>query len=180
MTAGRSSVAECLVAYLATAIAGGDIFAQAPKLGVEIQVNSYTTDRQERASAAMDDDGDFVVVWESLDQDGNVDGVFAQRFDATGARKGIEFQVNAYTTGSSPTLGIQDQPGVAMDADGDFVVVWRSLARTATARRVAPPLRQRRSCHRSRFPGQQSHYRSAELAGGGDGGRWRVRGGLAE
>ena len=128
LTAGRSRVARRVVAYLATAIAGGDLFAQAPKVGVEIQVNSYITGRQERASAAMDDDGDFVVVWESLDQDGNLDGVFAQRFDATGARKGIEFQVNAYTTGPGPTNGIQDQPGVAMDADGDFVVVWRSFS----------------------------------------------------
>ena len=51
----------------------------------EFQVNSYTTDIQQDASAAMDADGDFVVAWESIGQDRDDKGVFAQRFSASGA-----------------------------------------------------------------------------------------------
>jgi hypothetical protein len=68
----------------------------------------------------MDAAGDFVVVWRSGGQDGNGDGIFGQRFTSNGAKLGGEFQVNTYTTGN------QDGPAVAMDAAGNFVVVWRS------------------------------------------------------
>ena len=51
-------------------------------------------------SYAMDAAGDFVVAWEDTSLDGSDWGVFAQRYDATGAARGAEFQVNAYTTGS--------------------------------------------------------------------------------
>ncbi|MEM6783498.1 MAG: T9SS type A sorting domain-containing protein [Bacteroidota bacterium] len=88
--------------------------------GSEFQVNVYTTGRQTLPSVAMDADGDFVVVWQSADQDGDSGGVFAQRYDAGGVSQGAEFQVNTFTT------SIQTQPSVAMDADGDFIVAWRS------------------------------------------------------
>jgi hypothetical protein len=103
-------------------------FGQAPKRGPEFLVNTYTTEQQERAAAAMDADGDFVLVWESEGQDGNREGIFAQRFSSTGTRVAIEFQVNAYTTGATISTGIQDQPDVAAEQNGDFLVVWRSLA----------------------------------------------------
>ncbi|MCG8455583.1 MAG: hypothetical protein MI919_04825, partial [Holophagales bacterium] len=37
-----------------------------------------------------------------------------------GSAVGAEIQVNTYTT------SFQDSPSVAVDADGDFVVVWTS------------------------------------------------------
>jgi hypothetical protein len=113
--------------WLALLTASGAV-AQLPKAGHELQVNTYTTSKQEGAAVAMHADGAFVVVWGSSDQDGNKEGVFGQRFSSSGASQAVEFQVNAYTTGTTPTLGIQDQPQVAPDGDGGFIVVWRSFS----------------------------------------------------
>jgi len=89
-------------------------------LGDEFQVNSYTTNSQGRSSVASDASGNFVVVWESLGQDGGIYGIFGQRYDSAGLAQGDEFRVNSYTT------GIQGLPSVASDASGNFVVVWNS------------------------------------------------------
>lgn len=101
------------------------IFAQCYNaLGVattpEFQVNTYTSGRQNNPAIAMDDDGNFVIVWTSSGQDGSSGGVFAQRFLASGVPQGSEFQVNTYTTGN------QYSPAVAMDSDGDFTITWSS------------------------------------------------------
>src|SRR6185503_6876257 len=84
--------------------------------GSEFQVNTYTTDRQYGSTVASDAIGNFVVVWLSY---GQGSGVFGQRFDASGARRGVEFQVNTYT-------GPQGHPVVASDASGNFLVIWQS------------------------------------------------------
>ena len=89
-------------------------------LGNEFQINTFTANAQARPVLACNSTGDFVVAWRSSGQDGDGDGIFAQRYASGGAALGTEFQVNAYTTGS------QDHPGVSADADGNFVVVWTS------------------------------------------------------
>jgi hypothetical protein len=89
-------------------------------VGVEFQVNTYTTDDQSPSDVAMDPVGNFVVVWASLTQDGSSDGIFGQRYDAAGGPVGVEFRVNSYTTNT------QTDPAVAMDRGGNFVVVWQS------------------------------------------------------
>ena len=74
-------------------------------------------------AVASDADGDFVVAWESYSQDGDGDGIFARRFNSGGRRRSAaEFQVNTYTTDD------QRMPAIAADADGDFVVAWKSHA----------------------------------------------------
>jgi hypothetical protein len=85
------------------------------KVGSEFQVNTYTTGHQGAygLSVATDADGDFVVVWNSSNQDGDSDGVFGQRFN----------QINTYNTGLQ---GYYGGVAVAAHADGDFVVVWDS------------------------------------------------------
>jgi hypothetical protein len=88
--------------------------------GSEFQVNTYTTSHQDFPSIAMDSDGDFVVAWQSRDQDGSDVGIYAQRYNAAGAAQGSEFLVNTYTTASQRNLS------VAMDSDGNFVVTWES------------------------------------------------------
>ncbi|GAB4419154.1 MAG: hypothetical protein Fur0044_15430 [Anaerolineae bacterium] len=89
--------------------------------GSEFRVNTTTANGQIFPSVAMDSDGDFVVVWQSFEQDGSGYGVYVQRYNAAGAPQGAEFRANTYTSGS------QRNPSVAMDADGDFVVVWQSF-----------------------------------------------------
>jgi hypothetical protein len=90
------------------------------KVGIEFQVNTYTTNYQRSPSAAMNASGDFVISWESYGQDGSKFGVYAQRYDDTGAKVGSEFQVNTYTTDN------QGSSSAAMDAVGDFVIAWTS------------------------------------------------------
>ena len=68
-----------------------------------------------------DADGDFVVTWASLGQDGIGYGIFARRYDAAGVAQASEFQVNTYTTGD------QTYSSVAALPDGGFVVAWASL-----------------------------------------------------
>ena len=90
--------------------------------GSDFQVNSYTTSLQSLMRVASDENGNFVVVWNSFGQEGNNYGVFGQRFNASGVRQGAEFQINSYTTGR------QSVAAVAASPDGDFVVVWSSAA----------------------------------------------------
>jgi hypothetical protein len=87
----------------------------------EFRVNTFTTNRQSAPSAAMNADGDFVIVWDSAGQDGNSYGVYGQRYKAGGVPQGNEFRVNMFTANG------QEYPSVAMDADGDFVVAWESF-----------------------------------------------------
>ncbi len=88
--------------------------------GAEIQVNTTTTGDQNGSVIGMDAAGNFVIAWTSAGQDGNLDGVFAQRFDATGVAQGGEIAVNTTTTGD------QSNPTIAVNATGSFVVAWTS------------------------------------------------------
>jgi hypothetical protein len=100
------------------------------RAGGEFQVNSYTIDQQKASVIATDDDGDFVVVWTSLEQDEQSWGVFAQPFSSSGAPVAQEFQVNSYT------FVFQQYPATAMDADGDFVIAWTSYRQDGLSRGV--------------------------------------------
>lgn len=61
----------------------------------EFQVNTYTTTDQGGPAVAADAAGNFVVVWKScFDQDGDLCGVFGQRYSRTGTVVGTEFRVN--------------------------------------------------------------------------------------
>ena len=103
--------------------------ASGSAVGVEFQVNTYTTSHQRHPSIALDADGDFVVVWESFGSAGSDTSsrsVQGQRYDASGNALGGEFQVNTYTTRN------QGRPSVAVEADGDFVVVWHSYGSADT------------------------------------------------
>ncbi|MCY2954359.1 MAG: hypothetical protein NTU53_20705 [Planctomycetota bacterium] len=102
-----------------------DVYAQrfdasGTRLGSEFRVNTYTDRWQIWQSIAIDADGDFVIVWESLYQGEGGFDIYGQRFDSTGARQGGEFRVNDFTDSN------QTFPTVAMDADGDFVVAYQT------------------------------------------------------
>jgi hypothetical protein len=86
--------------------------------GTEFLVNTYTTDGQIGPSVAATGTGQFVVVWESFDQDGSMRGVFGQRYDAAGNRQGAEFRANTFTTSGQGT------PAVAADPAGRFTIAW--------------------------------------------------------
>ena len=101
-------------------------FLTASPAGGEFVVNATTANAQETweenpESVALDDNGNFVVTWSSLSQDGDGWGVFAQRFNSKGVAQGGEFQVNQTTTND------QRNSAVSLDADGDFVISWSSF-----------------------------------------------------
>jgi|GEM_PF-1111909 len=117
-----------VVSWSSNGNAGGsgfDIYIQrfdnaGAKVGVESRVNTTLTNTQSDPDIAARADGSYVVVW--VDQggaDGNLYGVYAQRFDNTGTKAGSEMLVNTFTT------GYQYEPKVATLSDGGFVVVWR-------------------------------------------------------
>jgi len=87
--------------------------------GAEFQVHTTTAQDQNGAAVGIDSRGNFVVVWEGR-HDGSARGVFGQRFDSMGARRGAEFQVNSFTE------EFQWDPSLLMDPQGNFVVAWTS------------------------------------------------------
>jgi len=124
-----TSGGERLVVWESRALDGDDFGIAAQRfdaagaaVGGEVQVNTHTADRQRAAAVCAADDGGFVVAWQSETQDGDGNGIFAQRFDNAAARRGGEFPVSTFTVDS------QQQPAVACTAGGGFVVVWQSRA----------------------------------------------------
>jgi len=93
----------------------------------EILVNTYTNYFQINPAVATLADGSVVIVWSSSGQDGSMQGIFGQRFSATGTKLGGEFQVNAFTPYNQRT------PAVAGLTNGNFVVVWISELQRGTA-----------------------------------------------
>ncbi len=89
-------------------------------LGAEFRVNTYTSNGQGFPSVTSDSGGELIVVWQSIIQDGSLEGIFGQRYGSAGTPLGTEFRVNTYTTIN------QRYPSVSSDSGGSFVVVWES------------------------------------------------------
>ncbi len=72
------------------------------------EVNSYTASVQNAAKVAMDASGDSTITWQSLGQDGDGYGIYARRFDITGAAIGgtSEVQVMAFDSAFTGTFKI--------------------------------------------------------------------------
>lgn len=97
----------------------GRLFNAAGSQLANFQVNNVTANDQTRPAVAMGPGGAFVVAWKSY-TDGDQSGIQARRFNSAGSPLAAQFQVNSYTT------GIQDDPDVAIDPTGRFVVAWSS------------------------------------------------------
>ncbi len=99
-------------------------------LGPEFRVNTTTLDSQHNPTIAMSPNGNFVVSWVSDHQDGDLQGVYAQRFNAAGVEQGTEFQVNTYT------INAQRRPNATIDAAGNFVIVWESIGQDGSGKGI--------------------------------------------
>ena len=88
--------------------------------GSEFRVNTFTTGNQTFCTVAGFDGGGFVVTWTSAAQDGSSNGIYGQRYLASGLVNGSEFRVNTFTTNS------QTQSSVTALNDGGFLVTWSS------------------------------------------------------
>ncbi|MEZ6122858.1 MAG: LamG domain-containing protein [Planctomycetaceae bacterium] len=85
-----------------------------------IQVNTTIAGNQYNARSTALSGGGHVVTWQSFDQDGNLWGVYAQRYDSSGAAVGSETLINSTTTDN------QWEPNIAALSDGGYVIVWES------------------------------------------------------
>ncbi|NGX60299.1 MAG: hypothetical protein KR126chlam3_01470, partial [Chlamydiae bacterium] len=88
------------------------------KVGSEFQVNNYTANDQIYPFVESFLNGNFVVVWHSVGQDGSGTGIYRQLFDGNGSKIGSEFRVNTYITGD------QHFSSAVSFIDGNFVVTW--------------------------------------------------------
>ena len=84
----------------------------------DVLVNTYLQGDQIDPVVAGLSDGNAVVVWSSFGQDGDLYGVFAQRFSGTGQKIGPEIQVNQLTQNNQRTAA------VAAFSSGGFLVAW--------------------------------------------------------
>ncbi|HEY6565552.1 MAG TPA: hypothetical protein VIY86_13775, partial [Pirellulaceae bacterium] len=91
-------------------------------VGDDILVNSTVLGEQSHASIAIDDSGNFAVVWTSRGSGSEGRDIFLQRFSADGTRVGSEVRVNTTTAGS------QHHAVVDRAGNGEFVVAWNSFA----------------------------------------------------
>ena len=89
-------------------------------LAVEFQVGQRTTLQQIRPSIDVASGGAFLVAWTDSARDGSDYGVFARRFDSSGAAVTDDFQVNSYTSFE------QRLPAVHLGDNDSYVVVWQS------------------------------------------------------
>ena len=89
-------------------------------IGAEFLVNTTTNFSQTNPDVAIDNNGNFVITWDSWYQDGSNKGVYAQMFDTNGNKVGSEFLVN------STTLLSQERPVIKKFEDGDFIIIWES------------------------------------------------------
>ncbi|MEJ8573168.1 hypothetical protein [Microbaculum marinum] len=110
-----------------TGVAARRYNARGRPKGKETTVNTYKKLYQGAPAVAALAKGDYVVTWESENQDvvddQNFDlrGVYGQRFKASGKRAGKEFQAPTFLAGR------QRYPSVAGLSRGrDFVVTWES------------------------------------------------------
>jgi len=94
--------------------------ANGNKLGSEFLVNTYITNEQSTSSIAINNNGNFIIIWQSYGQDGDGQGIYGQRFDSNGNKLGSEFLVNTYT------LGNQSKESIGIDDNGNFVATWQS------------------------------------------------------
>jgi hypothetical protein len=93
-------------------------------LGSEFMVQEATSTVPNSAPTVVADAvGNFVVAFDSAD--GSFSGPRARRFDASGAARGAEFQVN------TQTADFQHSVGAAGDRAGNFVAAWNSFTAIA-------------------------------------------------
>jgi len=84
----------------------------------EDRVNSYSPGVQNDPEIGRLSDGGYVTVWTSVGQDGSADGIYAQRYSASGVAVGPEWRVNLLSGND------QNYPHVAGLSDGGFVISW--------------------------------------------------------
>jgi hypothetical protein len=92
-------------------------------LGEQFLVNTTKDDAQQYPQVAMNNDGQFIIVWDCrIDPNNDSErDIFGRQFNLS-EPLGDDFQLNTFVADD------QRSPAVAMDPDGRFVAVWQSYA----------------------------------------------------
>ena len=103
--------------------------AQAPEPRIyfrgDLPVAEQTTNNQGRASVAAGADGEYLVVWNSDAQQPFYSDIKAQRFNRSGEKIDIEFQVD-----QAADNRIQFTPRVTRTGNGRYIAVWADFSQT--------------------------------------------------
>ena len=84
-------------------------------------VNSTLENAQQNPQVAMNDLGQFIIVWDSeIDPNTNERDIYGRRFDSDGKPIGNEFCLNTFLEDD------QKYPAIAMGENDRFVTVWQS------------------------------------------------------
>jgi len=103
--------------------------AQTPQpAGPQTLANLTLAGDQDEAVAAIDPNGNLLVIWRDEFLDGDASAIIGRRFSArTGLPLSSEFLINLTTDGD------QRNPAIAVADDGRFVVVWEGPDTTGPA-----------------------------------------------
>ena len=127
---GSSNDHDLLTNALPTLVPGysksNDIFFQrfdsaGNTLGSQTRVNSVINGNQDISAITELDGGNFVVTWQTENEDGDGQSIAAQLYNSSGQKVGSAIQVNTATAGS------QKNPDIAKLADGNFVITWEEV-----------------------------------------------------
>lgn len=114
----------CSLALVGGLLASVSSHAHQP-LGSNARVNSIDNSAPLQPRVAVDADGGAVAVWLGIDPVADPtysqgSDIFFRRVSRDGMALGADVRVNAGLDGD------QSSPDVALDADGDFVIVWQN------------------------------------------------------
>lgn len=91
------------------------------KSGSPTQVNTYTSNGQTNPAISVLTNDNFLITWVSSGQDGDSDGVYAQKYLSTKATEGSEFRVNIQTTDK------QNAPfATKFQNSNGYLIAWQS------------------------------------------------------
>jgi hypothetical protein len=89
--------------------------------GPGFYVHTTTTRDQTEPAVAGLYNGGFVIAWASYKPGDNFADILAQRFNASGSKRGAQFRVNSFTE-----IDIRHNPSIASLGENGFVIVWES------------------------------------------------------
>lgn len=90
------------------------------RIGDEFQVNTYINYNQHNSAITTLSNGNFVVVWESEDQDNSGSEIYGQMYTNAGSKIGAEVRINNYI------IKDQRKPTIAALNEGKFISTWTS------------------------------------------------------
>ncbi len=86
----------------------------------QFKVNTNKGNDKGFPSISKSENGNFVITWQSFEQDGSQNGIYAQEFLPSGIKSGSEIRINQLTNGS------QSYPDIILLDNGNHVVTWQS------------------------------------------------------